>query len=218
MPSNLGTDELKQKEIPFCRICYGEYSETDTDWLISPCECNGSIKHIHFSCLQKWIETKNPTVFNITDYSYSYLAEIPSCDLCNKSYASGVLNGLTIIPITSSIPILEPPIIVLENLIKDNNMYKTRSFHVISLANNKVVKIGRSREADISIADVSISKIHATIRYENSEFLIHDNKSKFGTMVAMGKPMCLEENKIITLQLGRTRLTLEGIFVPPIMQ
>ena len=55
------------------------------------------------------------------------------------------------------------------------------SDHVVSLADNKMLKLGRGHEADIRIADVSISRWHATIRFSNGSFLLEDNHSKFGT-------------------------------------
>lgn len=40
---------------PFCRICYSEINPiTNRNDLISPCECNGSVKHVHHTCLKMW--------------------------------------------------------------------------------------------------------------------------------------------------------------------
>ena len=57
---------------------------------------------------------------------------------------------------------------------------------------SEVLKLGRGHESDVRIADVSISRCHATIRFQNGQFLLEDNKSKFGTLVAMKKPRQLE--------------------------
>ena len=47
-------------------------------------------------------------------------------------------------------------------------------------------------------AEVSISRCHATIRFSKGQFLLQDNNSKFGTLVAMKKPRQLEPGKAIS--------------------
>lgn len=40
----------------FCRICYCENNPiTNKRDLISPCDCNGSVKHVHYTCLKMWM-------------------------------------------------------------------------------------------------------------------------------------------------------------------
>jgi predicted component of type VI protein secretion system len=73
-----------------------------------------------------------------------------------------------------------------------------------------MLKLGRGHESDVRIADVSISRCHATIRYSNGSFLLEDNNSKFGTLVAMKKPRLLEANAPISIQMGRTVLKLNA--------
>ena len=42
------------KKIPnLCRICYCDDKEIDSPLLV-PCMCSGSMKYIHYSCLQTW--------------------------------------------------------------------------------------------------------------------------------------------------------------------
>ena len=43
--------------------------------------------------------------------------------------------------------------------------------------------MGRGHDSDIRIADISVSKCHAVIKYDNGEFYLEDNNSKFGTLV-----------------------------------
>lgn len=39
----------------FCRICYSEINPiTKKNDLIAPCKCDGSVKHVHFTCLKLW--------------------------------------------------------------------------------------------------------------------------------------------------------------------
>lgn len=47
------------------------------------------------------------------------------------------------------------------------------------------VTIGRSNDNDIRANDISVSRCHAYIRYDQNEgiFVLEDNQSKFGTLV-----------------------------------
>merc|ERR1712137_946750 len=105
------------------------------------------------------------------------------------------------------VPRTQPPFIVLENMVRDSQQHASRGLHVISLA-EKVLKLGRGHESDVRIADVSISRCHATIRFHQGQFLLEDNTSKFGTLVAMKKPRQLQLTKPISIQIGRTVLSL----------
>jgi len=47
----------------------------------------------------------------------------------------------------------------------------------------QIFKMGRANDQDIRINDISVSRQHATIVFDNSKFLIKDNLSKFGTLI-----------------------------------
>ncbi|KAK0051042.1 E3 ubiquitin-protein ligase MARCH8 [Biomphalaria pfeifferi] len=55
-------------KLDICRICHCEGE--DSNKLISPCLCSGSLKFIHLACLQKWIKSSDKK----------------SCELCNFEY------------------------------------------------------------------------------------------------------------------------------------
>ncbi|XP_067945530.1 E3 ubiquitin-protein ligase MARCHF8-like [Watersipora subatra] len=61
---------------PLCRICQCP-AETDLP-LITPCRCDGSLKHIHASCLLKWIDISNRKHRRIGRASF--------CELCGYIY------------------------------------------------------------------------------------------------------------------------------------
>merc|ERR1719464_1324868 len=136
----------------------------------------------------------------------SYFYRPLSCELCKAVYPTYVDDDHT--PLVE-VPWTQPPFIVLENMVRDSQQHATRGLHVISLA-EKVLKLGRGHESDVRIADVSISRCHATIRFQRGQFLLEDNNSKFGTLVAMKKPRLLEAGSTITIQMGRTVLSLSG--------
>ena len=65
---NSGFVNSQARSEKICRICFE--IETAAAPVISPCECNGSMKFIHENCLKKWImsKTNDPATFN--------------CDIC----------------------------------------------------------------------------------------------------------------------------------------
>lgn len=189
-------------ETTMCRICLLE-GPGDDDPLVTPCQCKGSIEFVHLGCLRHWIRGR----LNLSDaQGGSYFFRPLACELCKAVYPTYVHHG-TERALLVEVPRTQPPFIVLENMVRDSQQHASRGLHVISLA-EKVLKLGRGHESDVRIADVSISRCHATIRFHRGQFLLEDNNSKFGTLVALKKPRPLEESNPISIQMGRTVLSL----------
>jgi len=55
--------------------------------------------------------------------------------------------------------------------------------------------------------DISVSRLHAFIKYQDGHFTILDNNSKFGTLIFLRKELPIEKKKKLALQLGRTVIT-----------
>eukprot|EP01053_Blabericola_migrator_P002786 Blabericola_migrator_1__2785@NODE_1798_length_3778_cov_307_576125_g1119_i1_p1_GENE_NODE_1798_length_3778_cov_307_576125_g1119_i1NODE_1798_length_3778_cov_307_576125_g1119_i1_p1_ORF_typecomplete_len713_score86_57RINGv/PF12906_7/2_1e15FHA/PF00498_26/5_1e02FHA/PF00498_26/4_8e08YopYscD_cpl/PF16697_5/12YopYscD_cpl/PF16697_5/0_00011YopYscD_cpl/PF16697_5/1_1e03FANCL_C/PF11793_8/0_0064FHA_2/PF17913_1/6_6e02FHA_2/PF17913_1/0_28zfRING_2/PF13639_6/0_079PHD_4/PF16866_5/8_8PHD_4/PF16866_5/1_3e03_NODE_1798_le len=121
-------------------------------------------------------------------------------------------------------------------------------FHFLSFSTRDSVRLGRGHEADVRVADISVSRLHATLRYQASPdalistlrtsqpgamqsggftplrsplghienpadirkpyVYIEDLKSKFGTLIAIDKPIFLYPRMMLSVQVGRTVLTL----------
>ena len=79
-----------------------------------------------------------------------------------------------------------------------------KSIHIISLTDDPIT-IGRGHESDVRINDISVSRSHASLKYNAStgKLLLKDLKSKFGTLVLLKRPIEIKEAKI-HLQIGRT--------------
>lgn len=185
-----------------CRICLLEGSSAE-DPLIAPCTCKGSIEYVHLKCLRHWTSSR----LNLADNPLgSYFYKPLACELCKSAYPAYVARGGGVQESLVEVPKTQAPFVVLEDSIADGQT-RTRGLHVISLA-EKALVLGRSRESDVRIADVSISRCHATIRYENGQILLQDHDSKFGTLVAMRGPQQLQASKPLSLQVGRTLLSL----------
>jgi len=105
------------------------------------------------------------------------------------------------------VPETKPPFVMLENMSSRCGPQPNHGLHVISLA-EKALKLGRGHNSDVRIADVSISRCHATVHFHKGKFILEDNNSKFGTLVAMKKPRHLESGNTLSIQSGRTVLSL----------
>merc|ERR1719203_1299485 len=187
-----------------CRICLLEGPGED-DPLITPCQCKGSIEYVHLGCLRHWIRGR----LNLSDApGGSYFYRPLACELCKAIYPTYIHNGQERQPLVE-VPWTQPPFIVLENMVRDSQQHATRGLHVISLA-EKALKLGRGHESDVRIADVSISRCHATISFVRGQFILEDNNSKFGTLVVMKKPRQLQSTNPISIQMGRSVLSLSG--------
>jgi hypothetical protein len=185
-----------------CRICLLEGS-SEEDPLISPCDCKGSIEYVHLGCLRHWIRGR----LNIPDTPMgSYFYRPLACELCKAVYPTQIMVDRDRMPLVE-VPSTQPPFVVLENMVRDSQQHTSRGLHVISLA-EKALKLGRGHESDVRIADVSISRYHATISFVRGQFILEDNNSKFGTLVAMKKPRQLEAACPTSIQMGRTVLSL----------
>jgi len=62
----------------------------------------------------------------------------------------------------------------------------------VSLAKQNKVSVGRRKDVDVRVSDdISVSRHHATISYDSdrNQFVLQDNKSKFGTLVLIKKSL-----------------------------
>jgi E3 ubiquitin-protein ligase DOA10 len=83
-----------------CRICLDE-SDTPDNPFITPCKCDGSMKHIHLTCLREWLDSKR--VSQKLEGVYSYYWEELSCELCKEPLA---LNNISATDKTKNIYLL----------------------------------------------------------------------------------------------------------------
>ena len=85
-PSSARNTELNGKA--YCRLCYQSESSI-TDPLISPCNCSGSMKYIHLSCLKNSIKLK----YHKKSESYFdlFLFQNYSCEICLTMYPEYII-------------------------------------------------------------------------------------------------------------------------------
>ena len=189
-----------------CKVCLTEF-EKQEDPLISVCNCSGSMKYIHYNCLQKWVSSR--VVTKEGEDSVCYFWKNIDCEICKEPLPLKVsYEGKNYSIFTTNH--LDEPFIALEGCFSQNKKGE-RGIHVIAMTNRCQVKLGRGHESDVRISDISVSRLHAVIKYENGQFVIEDYKSKFGTLVMLDKDKKLHENERFAIQSGRTVIQLSVV-------
>lgn len=49
------------------------------------------------------------------------------------------------------------------------------------------IKMGRGHQCEIRLQDISVSRTHSEIKYQDGEFYLIDQNSKFGTLVRLSQ-------------------------------
>ncbi|UKK00326.2 hypothetical protein MACK_000398 [Theileria orientalis] len=174
----------------------------DADRLICACECKGSIKYVHVECLRKWIDSRWNLKGDEPMPSMIFIREV-SCELCKTNYPCYIRQNGELIQIVK-MPKMSVPFLVLENV----TPHALKGVHLLSMKDMKDLKLGRGHESDVRIPDVSISRYHATIRYEGGQFYLEDHDSKFGTLVSMRRPRMVSHKEPLSVQVGRSVINL----------
>ena len=176
-----------------CRICFIE--DCPNDPLISICKCLGSIQYIHVNCLQSWILSKLSP--GEEDPALKFLKSI-YCELCkNKLPYQLKIEGVEYDMLKRFKP--KVPFLILEGIQSEQ---REPGVYLISFFSKQSVMLGRGHDSDVRIPDISVSRCHAKIGFEQDSFYLEDNWSKFGTLVQVENPLISEELQI--LQCGRT--------------
>lgn len=188
-----------------CRICYSDHlqnvAEID-DVMLYMCDCRGSTGGVHYHCLKTWINYKivsKNNHNNILTYQWKKL----ECDICLKPYPRRVSYAGRI---HEFLAVQKPntPYLVIEKLMPDINY--SSNISIVSLEEKQEVKIGRQHVCDLRISDISVSRIHAFLRFNDKKFSLFDNDSKFGTLILLDKDYPVRSEKA-AIQIGRTVFT-----------
>lgn len=197
---------------PSCRICL-DGEDDDEDPLIAPCVCKGSVEAVHLSCLRRWLCGRSPFPSAVGQpFVQPFKYCVPRCELCKTAYPTDVRCGPDagrLEPLVAAPNLVKPPFAVLEDLTPGY-----QCLHVIPLAGNAVgVTLGRTRDAAVHIEHNTVSRTHATVRFEpaldgGGKFLLEDERSKFGTAISARGVRFLNQRTPVTLQVGLNVVTL----------
>lgn len=185
-------------EAPHCRICLTDSKE---DILYSPCTCKGSLGYVHVRCQKEWVLSKVATKMsgpNTVNYNVAPLY----CEICKVEIDPVfVIEEKQYDLIHFERP--EWPYMIIEQLERAST---SRQYHLLSFFQTDSITLGRGHGCDIRLADISVSRVHASIRSaKNGKFILVDNNSKFGTLVLVDKDFKLTSNKV-GFQVGKTIL------------
>ena len=197
--SNLILTNIKKN---ICRICYNE-EEEESNPLIQPCQCTGTMKYIHYKCLKKWIETNSYIIIEKSNiYSIINIKNF-ECELCNNKFPDIIEYNGKFLELSNNNFCYEK-YIVLESLVFDEK--KKKFLYVINLENDNLqLKIGRGKDVDILTTDISVSRIHCLLVREKNNIYLDDYNSKFGTLILIQSPFLKMSNNLpLNIQIGRT--------------
>ena len=195
----------KNKISKICRICYGEEDENEIDnFLVQPCKCSGSLKYIHLNCLKHWLNTKSCAKMESNENFSIFLVKQVECEICKSKFPDFLKLNDKLYEILDFKSEFEN-YFTIESLTIDKN--NTRCIYVINLDKNIKLKIGRGHDANLTLSDISVSRVHCVITIENKNIFIEDNNSKFGTLILVqSRSLELIENLPLFIQIGRTFL------------
>ena len=205
----------KNKKNQACRICYGEESDNDNP-LISPCLCKGSMKYIHYLCLKNWFNSKIENDISLDTEerekgTITYNTRDISCELCKEKLPDYIRYNNKLYNITFYRPDYEE-FIVLESVRADEERIKY--IHLVSFDNKNDIVIGRSNKCQLSIPEISISRVHSVIHKRFGELFLEDNNSRYGTLVLLQNNNMIMDNKFpLKLQINNTYIKLR-IHIP----
>lgn len=198
-----GSQDSDSSQSSQCRVCLAEGDEVDNP-LISPCACTGSMRYVHYMCQQRWLESRMMERSSTTFKAYNWKSL--DCELCKRALPiSFITSGRAFN--TEFAEKLEDLSVVIESVDRENSTNK--GVMALKLGADSSIKMGRGHESDIRIADISVSRVHCSLRHEAGKFFISDETSKFGTLVKAQEAISLTEDCELTLQTGRTIFRIE---------
>ena len=97
--------------------------------------------------------------------------------------------------------------LMLESLYHDKN--NSRIVYLLK-PNQKqqTFKLGRGHDSDLRYNDISLSRVHSIIKFDNGVWTLQDNNSKFGTLVLVKQRTPLLMGFPKSVQIGRTMVKL----------
>ena len=195
--------DLKEKgEEVICKYCLHEkVPECDdalSNLLLYTCDCKTGV---HFSCLKNWQQSR--IVQKGTPKVTTYQWKKYECEICllpwpKKVKFQGRINDL----ISLNRP--ATPYLIMEKVSIDPGTPST--MNIVVPIGQDPIKIGRGHLCDLRVSDISVSRIHTHIKFENDQFYVYDNDSKFGTLILLNNNYQVRSEKA-AVQIGRTVFT-----------
>ena len=226
--SNNNINTEKKKKI--CRICYLEEENNESNPLIRPCKCSGSMKYIHYECLLHWLKTSliiNKRAFVENGFFDIYRLDLIECELCknhllnyikhnNKIYS--LIDYLRldkdkekekILPKKGKRKKEEKNYMIFDDIIPGKCGFLCR--YLVKFDKENILRIGRGLDNQLILNDISVSRNHCAIKLdENYNLILEDNNSKFGSLVLVqAEEIEILKGKTLTVQIGTNYLSFK---------
>lgn len=176
---------------PICRICF-EAGEDDNA-LVSPCVCAGSLRYIHLNCLRRWLNGQLQ-VKEFENGGGSYYIRAIKCEICKSVYSRKIYQSILI-----SRP--KVPHVIIEDFITGADA--SSRMHIIPVGPGHPIRVGRSKENDLVLSDISVSRMHAILTLGPLGLVVCDFNSKFGSLVQLPQTIFYPVNaEPLRVQIG----------------
>jgi pSer/pThr/pTyr-binding forkhead associated (FHA) protein len=171
--------------------------------MIHPCNCSGTMKYIHFLCLQQWLKSKIVVKPTTTENCITYSLKQIECELCKCLLPDYIKYKGRMFEMWDFKPQFKS-YISFETIITEKNA--NRNIYIVNIDSKHNIRIGRGHDSDIRITDISVSRFHSLIRRtKDGNFYIEDNNSKFGTLVMIQNPkMQILSDNVLPIQIGKS--------------
>ena len=204
---NIDDQVFPEATEPICRYCLTEQKDNNVPSidhaLMFCCDCQGSAGGVHFICLKQWI--KNKIVSKTSNNTVTYQWKKLECEVCKKQLPRKLIfKGQVHELINIERP--DMPYIILEKIGGQTEPGNASTLSLIVPSDSDSIKLGRGHQCDLRISDISVSRIHAFLKFLGGKFLIYDNESKFGTLILLNKDYEIKNDKA-AIQIGRTVFT-----------
>ena len=185
--SNINQSSARNTELnnlnnkPYCRLCYQSES-TILDPLISPCNCSGTMKYIHLTCLKNSIKLK---YHKKSDTYYDmFLFQNYTCEICLSIYPKYIIYKTQVYYLIDiNLEKFENYVLCdLTQYIDNNQRISHFGYLMFKIEDNVELSLGRKKNNHIKLKDISVSRNHCLILKEDNKLLMKDLGSKFGTM------------------------------------
>ncbi|CAK88071.1 unnamed protein product (macronuclear) [Paramecium tetraurelia] len=221
---DLDSSRSSQSDAISCRVCCSSQDSVQNP-LINPCKCTGSIKYIHLNCLKKWLKLKFQTKHS--NHCMIYMWKNLECEICKFNYPPVFKSDQHIVDLVELSKPTEQAYVLMEIIQKrqdmrvdktnqDSSWAQCNGVYIVTFDNNsddkvaktKELQIGRANETEIRINDISVSRNHGTLKLNEGEVYLTDNKSKFGSLILMQQKVIPLINELngIEIQVGRSVL------------
>jgi len=196
---------IENLESNICRICL-QFAVEDNNPMISICKCKGSMNIIHLKCLNSWLQHKLTIREMAKKLGVTYTVKAYNCEICKEPYPISIkYGGISYNLLNYTIP-ENQNFVILESLnsIKENQY--PLSIHILMFTESEFYILGRGHDSDVRISDISVSRVHSKIYFQDNKLYLEDCGSKFGTLVLAKDELEINEN-VKVIQIGRTLIS-----------